>query len=227
MCGGEGSRLDTDTEKPLVQICGVPMVDRVRKTLQHSNVEDVYAVVSPHAPATASHLGSELPCIETPGNGYVSDLQTALAEGPVEPPVLTSVADLPLLAPGAVDRLIAHAQGVPYNGVGDVDGYENGPPEGDARVRSATAVVPAALKRALGVSVDGDGPWIPAGLNVVAADDTGRESTADKSSAEASDEEKTASGVGPFRSWDARLAVNVNRKGDVRVAERLCTVEEL
>ncbi|UWG50782.1 GTP:adenosylcobinamide-phosphate guanylyltransferase [Halalkaliarchaeum sp. AArc-CO] len=201
MCGGQGTRLESDTEKPLVPICGVPMVDRVREALRNSRVDRVYAVVSPHAPETTAHLDGELPCIETPGNGYVSDLQTALQAGPVEPPVLTAVADLPLLASQPVNQLIAHAREDPRNR--NVDER----PEGGFRVRSATTVVPAALKRELEASIDGDTPWIPAGLNVVAATETEREDSL-------------------FYSWDARLAVNVNRKRDVRVAERLCTVEE-
>ncbi|AUX09820.1 adenosylcobinamide-phosphate guanylyltransferase [Halalkaliarchaeum desulfuricum] len=215
MCGGRGTRLESDTEKPLVPICGAPMVDRVRNALQNSHVDEVYAVVSPHAPATRSHLEGELPCIETPGNGYVSDLQTALEKGPVEPPVLTAVADLPLLASGPIKRLIAHAQD-------DSRGGDDGSLGDVFRVQSATTVVPAALKRELGVSIDGDAPWIPAGLNVVAVDHTKRETT----DVGGSDGGETASGDGRFRTWDARLAVNVNRKRDVRVAERFCTVEE-
>ena len=216
MCGGQGTRLESDTEKPLVPICGVPMVDRVREALRNSRIDRVYAVVSPHAPETASHLGGELPCIETPGNGYVSDLQTALQKGPVEPPVLTAVADLPLLAPRPVNHLIAYAREDPRNS------NDDGRPEDGSRVRSATTVVPAALKRELGASIDGDGPWIPSGLNVVAANETDEEATDE----EASKEGENASDDGLFYRWDALLAVNVNRKRDVRVAERLCTAGE-
>jgi adenosylcobinamide-phosphate guanylyltransferase len=68
---------------------------------------------------------------------------------------------------------------------------------------SLTTCVPAALKRTLGVTADarlpGDRSLSPAGLNVV--------------------------GDGPDRRrvvWDVRLAVNVNRRADAAVAERLC-----
>ena len=68
----------------------------------------------------------------------------------------------------------------------------------DAADGSTSVRVPAALKDALGASTDGDGAWAPTGVNVVA------------------DDEDTV-----FRSYDARLAVNVNRRADAALAERL------
>lgn len=180
MCGGEGTRLDAPVEKPLLEVAGDPMVDRVREGLAGSRVETVHAVVSPHVPGTRDHLAGETPLIETPGEGYVADLRRALEA--VEVPVLTVAADVPLLAADAVDRLLDAAE------------------EGD-EVRSTTAVVPVRLKRTLGLSVDEDvasEEWLPAGVNVV--------------------------GAGPdqrLRTWDARLAVNVNRRRDAAVAEDL------
>ncbi|WP_255198875.1 NTP transferase domain-containing protein [Halorarius litoreus] len=172
MCGGQGTRLDTDVEKPLVEVAGVPMVDRVREALAASRIDTTYAVVSPHGPETHAHLADDLPCIETPGDGYVADLQVALDR--VDAPVLTVVADLPLLEGDAVDRVLE-----------EVDG-------------PTAVVVPRALKTALGASVDYEERWVATGLNVVGDDEYGH-----------------------LRSWDARLAVNVNRKQDVAAAERL------
>ncbi|PSP82489.1 cobalamin biosynthesis protein CobY [Halobacteriales archaeon QS_1_68_17] len=179
ICGGKGTRLDAPVEKPLFEVCGRPMVDRVTGALAASRVDDVFAVVSSHTPVTRTHV--DCPVIETPGDGYVSDLRVALDDPRVSPPVATVVSDLPLLPAAAVDRALAAHDG-----------------------GSLTVAVPAALKRALGVSVDRtldrDGTEAaPAGLNVV--------------------------GDGPERttvSWDARLAVNVNRRADAAVAERLC-----
>ena len=70
----------------------------------------------------------------------------------------------------------------------------------DGRAHSLSVVVPAALKAQLGVSADTatDG-LAPTGLNVVGP--------------EATDE--------TFVSFDARLAVNVNRPDDAAVAEVL------
>ncbi|CQH59168.1 adenosylcobinamide-phosphate guanylyltransferase [Halobacterium hubeiense] len=172
MCGGRGTRLESSAEKPLFEISGRPMVDYVKDALAESRVETTHAVVSPHAPETRAHLEGELPIIETPGEGYVTDLLTALDT--VETPVLTVAADLPLLEGAVVDTVLDAADG------------------------STSVRVPAALKDALGASTDEDGAWVPTGVNVVADD---------------------ADSV--FRSYDARLAVNVNRRADAALAERL------
>ncbi|MFC7044766.1 NTP transferase domain-containing protein [Halobacteriaceae archaeon GCM10025711] len=176
MCGGRGTRLDADVEKPLVPVAGVPMVDRVRDALVASRVDDVYAVVSPHTPATRDHV--DLPVIEAPGDGYVDDLAYALER--VDQPVLTVAADLPLLTETSVNAVL--------------DAFTSG---------SMTVAVPTARKRRLGVSVDTtfthEGRDLaPAGVNVVG----GGEDLV-------------------YVSEDPSLAVNVNRPGDVRVAEEL------
>ena len=154
MCGGEGTRLDADREKPLVEIGGVPMVERVTAALEASRIETATAVVSPATPATREHLS--VPTIDAPGDGYVADLQYALDR--VDTPVLTVAADLPLLEGDAVDAVL--------------DRYEttDGAP-------SLAVCVPARLKRALGASVettyDGDEQSLaPTGLNVVGADES-------------------------------------------------------
>jgi len=172
MCGGRGTRLAGDAEKPLFEVAGRPMVDYVRDALVASRVETAHAVVSPHAPETRAHLAGDFPVIETAGEGYVADLTTAL-DG-VETPVLTVAADLPLLDGEVVNTVLDAADG------------------------STSVRVPAALKDALGASVDGEGAWVPTGVNVVG------------------DGEDAV-----FRSYDARLAVNVNRRADAALAERL------
>jgi len=150
MCGGRGTRLDADAEKPLFEVAGTPMVDRVADALAASGVERTHAVVSPHAPATRERVAArgDLSTVETPGEGYVEDLQTALEA--VGTPALTVAADLPLLDGDAVDRVLDAVDG-----------------------RSLTVCVPAALKRRLGASADttferGGRALAPAGVNVVA-----------------------------------------------------------
>ena len=150
MCGGRGTRLDRG-EKPLFEVGGDPMVDRVLAALEGSRIDRVHAVTSPHVPETAAHLDGRVPQIETAGEGYVADLTEALEV--VGRPVLTVVSDLPLLSPSVVDRtLSAHDGG------------------------SLTVCVPTALKEALGVSADStrerDGRRLsPSGLNVVGGDE--------------------------------------------------------
>jgi adenosylcobinamide-phosphate guanylyltransferase len=150
MCGGRGTRLDADVEKPLYEVRDEPMVDRVLDALADSGIEEVYAVVSPHTRATAAHV--DCPLIETAGEGYVADLETALADHRVAKPVLTVAADLPLLEGEVVDDVLA--------------AHESG---------SLTVAVPTFLQSAMGVSVDTafshDGEEVaPAGVNVVGGD---------------------------------------------------------
>ena len=153
MCGGRGTRLSLDREKPLVEIDGRPMVDRVTDALAASSIAQAYAVTSPKAPATREHVA--LPPIDAPGEGYVADLQYTLER--VELPVLTVAADLPLLDGDAVDSIL--------------DSFE-----GD----SMTVCVRAERKRRLGISVEttipADGPELaPTGVNVIAENDSERQ----------------------------------------------------
>lgn len=185
MCGGRGTRLESPQEKPLHPIAGTPMVDRVLAGLEASRVETTFAVVSPNAPETAAHLerSDGVRTIETDGEGYVTDLLSALEHPAVEPPVLSVAADLPLLEGGVVDRVLAA--------------------HGGSRA-SRTVCVPAALKRRLGVGLETrleDAPHLaPTGVNVVG--------TTEESMRQA--------------SYDPRLAVNVNRLEDARIAEARC-----
>jgi adenosylcobinamide-phosphate guanylyltransferase len=194
-----------DVEKPLLEIGGRPMVDRILNALDGSRIERVCTVVSPHAPATRAHLaalddGPQL--IETPGEGYVADLDAALER--VGRPVLTVAADLPLLSAAAVGGIL-DASAVPdADATLDAGGGSDDGPDAPVRsVRSLAVSVPAALKRSLGASVDApverDGrELVAAGINVVAVGDDVT-----------------------HVSHDPRFAVNVNRPRDVRVAEAL------
>ncbi|TKX54361.1 GTP--adenosylcobinamide-phosphate guanylyltransferase [Halorubrum sp. SP3] len=201
MCGGRGTRLG-DGEKPLAAVAGRPMVDRALDALAASRVETAYAAVSPHTPRTRERLVErqsgggtepepeppELAVVDTPGDGYVADLQAALAEGPTAPTLALAV-DLPLLDGATVDAVLdAHAA---------------------AAADALSVRVPAARKRELGASADAATRYeetpadrVPAGVNVVGALDG------------AGDEAARV-------TRDARLAVNVNRPGDRRLAERI------
>lgn len=152
MCGGRGTRLDADAEKPLFRVGGVRMADRVFGALAESGIETTYAVTSPAAPETRAHV--DAPSIETPGDGYVADLDAALADERLSRPVLTVAADLPLLDGEILDRVLA--------------AHDDG---------SLSALVPVARKRALGVSddtsYDREGRRVaPTGVNVVGTEET-------------------------------------------------------
>lgn len=151
MCGGRGTRLDANCEKPLYPIAGRPLVDHVLDAAVESRIERVHAAVSPNTPETAAHLDSSdrspVSVLHTPGDGYVADLETALAQ--LETPLLTVAADLPLLTGTLVDDLLSE--------------YETD---------SLTVAVPVGLKELLGASyeytTDYDGTTVvPTGLNIV------------------------------------------------------------
>ena len=198
LCGGRGTRLGGDREKPLVEVGGRPMVARVLGALAASRVDRVVAVASPNAPATRRALREDLaadidvPCtvLDGSGDGYVADLDVGLAA--VDGPAVSVAADLPLLSGRDVDDAITAAVGADPAAV-----------DADGAVDSVAVCVPAAVKRGLGVSVDaafdhGDRPVAPSGVNVV--------------------------GDGPDRvvvRERASLAVNVNRPSDLAVARRL------
>ena len=200
MCGGRGTRLDDDCEKPLFEVGGRPMLARVADALAESEVGTVHAVVSPHAPETMKFAAERdsLSTVETPGEGYVADLQTALDA--IETPVLTVAADLPLLDAEVVNAVLDAYETRCGSDAATSDADDPAPP-------SMTVCVPAALKRALEASADttfepddGDGRELaPAGVNFVADADT-----------------ETM-----YETYDARLAVNVNRLSDADLAEAL------
>lgn len=198
MCGGRGTRLRTDTEKPLVPVGGRPMVDRVCDALATADgVDRVVAAVSPHTPATRTHLAGgngSTPAtgsptvVETSGEGYVADLDEGMDRGGLAPPVLTVAADLPLVDGAVVDRVLAAyaARHEPEDGV-----------------CSLSVCVPAERVQALGATLDtsfapADRELAPTGVNVVGDPDRERRVVLD----------------------DARLAVNVNRPRDRAVADR-------
>lgn len=186
MCGGRGSRLQADCEKPLLQVEGTALVDGVVASLRRSRVDRILAVVSPQTPETRRHLigGPEIEVVDGTGDGYVADLDRAVAR--TGRPVLTVAADLPLLAPEHVNRTLSVAA--------------------DTRpARSVTVRVPAVLKRRLGASVDRvEGGNCPTGLNVVG---TGAERTV------TSEDPRLAVNVN--RPGDGWIAAALARNGDV------------
>ena len=153
MCGGQGTRLAADVEKPLYEISGEPMIDRVLDALADSRIDRITCAVSPHTPATRQLLSARsVDVLDTPGDGYVEDLMVALDT--LDRPVLTATSDLPLLSGEVIDDVL------------------------DRRPTGSTTVyVPTVVKRLLGVSVDlatdDDGRRVsPTGLNVVAETDS-------------------------------------------------------
>ncbi|AEH36859.1 GTP--adenosylcobinamide-phosphateguanylyl transferase [Halopiger xanaduensis] len=189
MCGGKGTRLESPREKPLHPIGGTPMVDRVVAALADSRVETIYAAVSPNAPETRARLERAA--------GDREDLTA------VETPGEGYVADLmAILERDDISTpVLTVAADLPLLEAPVVDRVLERHVQGE-RGRSRTVCVPVALKRRLGVSVDSQlesRPHLaPTGVNVVG----------DADAADSIDVH-----------YDARLAVNVNRLQDARIAD--------
>jgi adenosylcobinamide-phosphate guanylyltransferase len=109
MCGGRASRMQQTgtTEKPLLRVDGVAMVDRIISALATSNRFDrIVAAVSPNTPETNEFLKSKgIETIQTTGQGYSQDLSYVLSRlQPQEVMVVPS--DIPLLNSEIVNEIL-------------------------------------------------------------------------------------------------------------------------
>ncbi|MBM4241473.1 MAG: GTP--adenosylcobinamide-phosphate guanylyltransferase [Euryarchaeota archaeon] len=108
MAGGEGTRLKFKGEKPLIKILGKPMIRYVIDALfGASKIKDIIVATSIHTPKTDVFIKKiGLKTIETPGDGYVSDLRFILSEFELGDVLLTITADLPLIRSDILDQVI-------------------------------------------------------------------------------------------------------------------------
>lgn len=116
MCGGRGSRMESEEEKPMAALAGRSFVERVLAALEESSrFSRIVAAASPATPRTKTFLQSRgVEVIDTPGGGYSSDLSfllARLAPKQHQRQVLVVPADLPLLTAKVVDEaaeLLSH-----------------------------------------------------------------------------------------------------------------------
>ena len=108
MCGGRATRMkEATTEKPLIEINKMPMVERVISALASSRKFDrIIAIVSPNTPNTKEFLKSKgyIDIIETSGEGFSRDLSFLPRLKPSR--VLVVPADLPLLNARIVSEIV-------------------------------------------------------------------------------------------------------------------------
>ncbi|HUK92791.1 MAG TPA: NTP transferase domain-containing protein [Methanomicrobiales archaeon] len=104
LAGGEGTRLGMG-EKPLVTICGRPMVSRVIDAFTSAGLE-VTVVASTRTPMTLNYLRAQgIPFYRAMGRGYVDDIIEAVTELGIKAPLFTSVADIPCIRPEHLKRI--------------------------------------------------------------------------------------------------------------------------
>lgn len=110
MAGGRGTRMGGDSEKPLREVFKKPMILYVLKALKGSkNITDIIVATSKSTQETAKVVKNwGFKVVETPGNGYVKDLQYIIQECfyDQDEVILTITADLPLITPEIIDEVI-------------------------------------------------------------------------------------------------------------------------
>jgi adenosylcobinamide-phosphate guanylyltransferase len=153
MAGGKGTRMQIAQEKPLIKVCGKPIIEYVIAALKNAKkIDDIIVATSSFTPKTAKCL-SQFPVrvIETPGKDYVSDMGYA-SQSLKLGVFLAIAADLPLVTAEALDAI--------------VERYECcGKP-------ALTVAVPLSTKAKLGMSIEysfkmDDKDVVPVGINVI------------------------------------------------------------
>lgn len=111
MTGGKGTRLEAETEKPLLELEGRFLIDYVLETVSGCRyVDRFWAVTSPHTPMTEEYLKEKsIQILHAPGDGYVEDLVYTVKKLELGK-TLTITADLPLLGSGDLDWVIDEYQ---------------------------------------------------------------------------------------------------------------------
>ncbi len=192
MAGGKGTRMKLPMEKPLINVCGKPVVEYVLATLRGAKKIDKIIVattaVTPKTTALMQQLGVQV--IQTPGNDYVSDMGYTVQTLKLGV-FLAIAADLPLVTPEMIDAI--------------VERYERcGKP-------ALTVAVPIETKTKLGMSVEycfkhDDRDVVPVGINIIDGRKRYGDEWLDQDICVLNHEE---------------LAVNINTVQELQLAERL------
>lgn len=149
MAGGEGTRLEADVEKPLLELDGRFLIDYILEAVGGcEHVDNFWAVTSPHTRVTEGYLKKKpVQVLQAPGDGYVEDLVFAIERLDLEKTLVVS-ADLPLLTSEDLNWIIEEylKQGQP----------------------ALTVMLPLEVVEKSGIRADTiiDG-YVPAGVNIV------------------------------------------------------------
>jgi adenosylcobinamide-phosphate guanylyltransferase len=153
MAGGKGTRMELKEEKPLIHVCGKPVIQYVIEALKAAKkIDTIIVAVSSSTPKTAQYLKKyPVKIVQTPGKDYVSDMGYAantLGLGVF----LAVAADLPLVNGEIFDKIVGRYE-------------ECGKP-------ALTVAVLLATKKQLGMredyAFDHEGQKVvPTGINVI------------------------------------------------------------
>jgi adenosylcobinamide-phosphate guanylyltransferase len=153
MAGGKGTRMLIREEKPLIRVCGKPVIEYVLEALENAKkIDSVVVAVSSCTPKTAQFL-SKFPVkvVQTPGKDYVSDMGYA-SQNLKLGVFLAIAADLPLVTGEVLDSIVER-----YVCCGKP---------------ALTVAVPLETKQRLGMCVEysfkmDDKDVVPVGINVI------------------------------------------------------------
>jgi adenosylcobinamide-phosphate guanylyltransferase len=153
MAGGKGTRMGCNEEKPLVKVCGKPVIEYVLEALKDAKkIDSIVVAVTCCTPKTAKLMEQfHVQVVETPGKNYVSDMGYAVQTLKLGK-FLAIAADLPLVTGKVLDSI--------------VERYEHcGKP-------ALTVAVPMETKTRLGMSAEysfklDDKDVVPVGINVI------------------------------------------------------------
>ncbi len=153
MAGGRGTRMKLAQEKPLIEVCGKPVIEYVLSALKEAKkIDHVIVATTKCTPKTTKlmhQLGVEV--IETPGKDYVSDMGYVVQTLKLGV-FLAIAADLPLVRSQMIDAVLER--------------YERcGKP-------ALTVAVPLETKAKLGMCIEysfklDEKNVVPVGINVI------------------------------------------------------------
>ena len=105
MAGGAGIRLSRG-EKPLIPVCGSPMISRVIDAFRSAGCEPV-VVISPKTPMTANWCRAQgVAVVRTEGDGYIEDMVSAVRNLDEDNPLIISVSDIPCITPAIITTIL-------------------------------------------------------------------------------------------------------------------------
>jgi adenosylcobinamide-phosphate guanylyltransferase len=192
MAGGKGTRMKLAQEKPIIEVCGKPVIQYVLTALRDARKIDRIIVATTNCTPKTTQLMQQLglQIIETPGKDYVSDMGYVVQSLKLGV-FLAIAADLPLVRGKMIDAT--------------VECYERcGKP-------ALTVAVPLETKAKLGMCIEysfklGDKDVVPVGINVIDGSKRYGDEWLDQAICLLNHEE---------------LAVNINTVSELQLAERM------
>jgi adenosylcobinamide-phosphate guanylyltransferase len=105
MAGGAGSRLAMG-EKPLISVCGRPMIAYILDAFLGAGTEPVVVASSKTAMTANWCRVHGFPVVITRGDGYIEDMVSAVRFLEESSPVIVSVSDIPCITPAIISSIL-------------------------------------------------------------------------------------------------------------------------